>query len=410
MAGSPAGRPVLVREGDLVPERRSNRHITRIVGGLLAHPPAVSVAVVALLLVLSFGLTVALGGAHRVAPHWFYAPILLAGVRFGLAGAFPVAAVATLLAGPLTPGDVEAGTPQDPTDWLVRGLFFVIIGVGVSVGIRQALQAVLSEHRSQRRLTELRRAMAAGEVELHYQPVVDLEDGRIVGAEALVRWNHPTRGLLPPADFIEDFEQLDESTDWVIGRAAATVGDWKERLGLDHFHVAVNISGHDLGRAGLPERVQALLAPTGLSPSDLCLEVTESAVVQDLDEAAATLAALRLGGTTIAIDDLGTGHATLAYVQRLPLDVVKIDRTFTAELLPGSPSEAIIAALTGLSRQLGADCIAEGIENEDQRAAVVRHGCRRGQGFLFSPAVPADRFEQMLIARLPASPGPWTTS
>nr|WP_249419643.1 EAL domain-containing protein [Rhabdothermincola salaria] len=309
------------------------------------------------------------------------------------------------MAGPLTPGNVEEGTPQDLSDWLVRGLFFLVIGVAVSVAIRQGLQVVLTDHRARRRRAELRRALAHGEVELHYQPIVDLDDGRIVGAEALVRWRHPTKGLLAPVEFIDDFEQLDESTDWVIGQVAETVGGWKERLSLDRFHVAVNISGHDLGRGSLPERVEALLAPTALAPSDLCLEVTESAVVQDLDEAAATLAALRLAGTTIAIDDLGTGHATLAYVQRLPVDIVKIDKTFTAELRPGSPSEAIVAALIGLSRQLDVGCIAEGIETEDQRAAVVRHGCRQGQGFLFSPAVPADQFERMLAAPHPAAPG-----
>ncbi|MEA3185399.1 MAG: diguanylate cyclase, partial [Ilumatobacteraceae bacterium] len=256
--------------------------------------------------------TYAFGGAHNVPPHFFYVPILFAGLRFGLVGAIPTAIASTILAGPLMPGDVSSGTPQGLSDWLIRGAFFVAIGATMPAMMRRGTTTIQQEHRNLRMEMEIRRALAHGEFKLFYQPIVDLRDGHIVGAEALLRWQHPERGLLMPADFINDVERIGSIANWVLQEAATSTTQWRTTYGLDDFHISVNVSAQNLAQPDFVTQVSNALQIAHLDPAHLVLEVTESAMLQDIDSIAIRLQVLRSIGVKIAIDDFGTGHATLS--------------------------------------------------------------------------------------------------
>ena len=233
---------------------------------------------------------------------------------------------------------------------------------------------------------------------LFFQPVVELADGHIVGAEALLRWQHPERGLLLPADFICDVERIGSIANWVLHEAAATAARWRTIYGLDGFHISVNVSAQNLGQPDFVTQVRNSLAAAHLDPLHLCLEVTESSMIDDIDSVAVRLQILRSIGVKIAIDDFGTGHATLSYLQRLPIDVIKIDRSFVDDLGTRRNGEAIVASMLQLAEQVGAICVAEGVETEVQRDALLHNGCALAQGYLFARPVPSIGFEQLLAA------------
>ena len=283
----------------------------------------------------------------------------------------PMHEVRENMGGPLMPGDVATGTPQALSDWVVRGAFFFAIGATLPAMMRRGTTTIQQDRRNIRIEMEIRRALAHGEFLLFYQPIIDLDGGGIVGAEALLRWQHPERGLLLPADFIHDVEQIGSIANWVIQEAATTTARWRSTYRLDKFDVSVNV---------------------------LCLEVTESAMIDDVENIAIRLQVLRSVGIKIAIGDCGTGHATLSYLQQLPIDIIKIDRSFVADLGTARHGEAIVASLLQLAHQIGATCVAEGVETEIQRDALVHNGCRLAQGYLFAHPVPATEFEQLLTA------------
>jgi EAL domain-containing protein (putative c-di-GMP-specific phosphodiesterase class I) len=376
----------------------SDRLSSRLLGATVERRITASIALIVAQLATAFALTYALGGASRVPPHWFYLPILFAGVRFGLAGAIPTAVAAALLAGPLTPGDVATGAPQALSDWSLRGAFFIVIGATLPVLMRRGTNTIQQDRSDRKVEVEVRRALARNEFVLFYQPIVDITDGSIVGAEALLRWQHPEHGLLQPAAFIHHVERIGSIAMWVLEEAASTLALWRESFGLEDFRLSVNVSAQNLAQPDFVAQVRTALKAARLDPWHLCVEVTESAMIGDIDNIAARLAVLRSIGATIAVDDFGTGHATFSYLQQLPIDVVKIDRAFVTDLGPGHRGDAIVASIVHLAHELDATCIAEGVETEAQRAALLRHGCRLAQGFLFARPVPANEFERLLVA------------
>jgi diguanylate cyclase len=258
--------------------------------------------------------------------------------------------------------------------------------------------------RSQRRLTldsELRHALRRGELRLFYQPVVALSSGRIVGAEALLRWQHPQRGLVGPADFIAAAEEsglVVEMGQWVLMEAARQVALWRER-GHDDFYVAVNVSGRQIKRGILQRQVRAALEETGAQPTWLELEITEHSLVEDLQANLDSLNRLREMGMGLAIDDFGTGLSSLAYLKRLPLNKLKIDRSFVRELPEQRDDVAIATAVISMARALGLKVVAEGVETPEQRETLRGMGCDFAQGYLYGRPVPAQDMEGLLQAQ-----------
>jgi diguanylate cyclase (GGDEF)-like protein len=246
---------------------------------------------------------------------------------------------------------------------------------------------------------DLRRAVERGDLRLHYQPLVDLRTGDVVGCEALARWNHPERGLIPPSQFIDLAEEtglVEQIGAWALHQAAADAAAWQHFApeGLP-FRVSVNVSGRQVG-AGLPRTVRDALAVSGLPAGALTLEMTESVLMERPDEAAAILARLKTLGVRIAVDDFGTGYSSLSYLSRFPVDVLKIDRSFVEHVDRDSEPSELVRTMVQLGQGLNLVTVAEGIETVGQRDAVAAMGCTYGQGYLFSKALPADAMAAFL--------------
>jgi diguanylate cyclase (GGDEF)-like protein len=264
-------------------------------------------------------------------------------------------------------------------------------------------------HEAEARLaieTGLRSALAAGQLVLHYQPVVSLVTGRAVGAEALVRWQHPERGLLGPDSFIPVAEATGLILPlgaWVLTRACTDAASWTGALaGLE---VAVNLSARQLTQSDVVSQVAGALSTSGLEPSRLLLEVTESAMLEDADAAGRALDALAELGVRIAVDDFGTGYSSLLYLRRYPISVLKIDRAFIAGVASNTDDHAICTSVVTLGHAVDAMTIAEGVETLPQMAALESMGCRRAQGFLWSRGVPLDQLAKA-VDRCAAVPVP----
>ena len=248
---------------------------------------------------------------------------------------------------------------------------------------------------AQRRLEterDLRHALERDELILHYQPVVSLRSGEVAGLEALLRWQHPDRGLLDPAEFVtvaEDSGLIEPIGRWVQERACRQVLEWHDqRPDARPFDISVNLSARQVAHRDLPSIVAEILARTNLDPVHLRLEITESVLVEESATAKATLEALTEIGVRLVLDDFGTGYSSLAYLNRFPFDALKIDRSFVDALGVEQERTAIIEAIIGMARALSLDVIAEGVENEAQLSELCRLGCDYAQGHLFSPALP----------------------
>jgi EAL domain-containing protein (putative c-di-GMP-specific phosphodiesterase class I) len=248
----------------------------------------------------------------------------------------------------------------------------------------------------------LRRAIERGELRVHYQPEVELETGRAVGVEALVRWAHPERGLVAPGEFIPVAEEtglIVQIGEWVLREACRQASVWQGRWGDAPLRMAVNLSGRQLAREGLREMVANALADADLAPELLCLEITESAVAEDPAAAHATLRALKDLGVMLAIDDFGVGFSSLSQIRELPpVDVIKIDRSFISGLGANREDEAIVASVISLAGSLEVETIAEGVESPDQVRALRGLGCRYAQGFHFARPGPPAEVGKMLAA------------
>lgn len=267
-------------------------------------------------------------------------------------------------------------------------------------GIFKFFDASMNERAQQRLKIEarLRRAIPGGELELFYQPRVRLADGRFSGMEALVRWRDPERGLVAPGEFIAIAEEtglIRDLGDWVLAAACRQLRVWIDQ-GRTAGPVAVNVSARQLENPGFADQVAELLARHGLSSQHLEIEVTESAVMTDPEQSIGMLTALADLGLAIAVDDFGTGYSSLNYLKRLPIHVLKIDRSFVAGIGKSKPDENIIAAILDLARALGLEVVAEGIEETAQADFLRRAGCQQAQGYLYSRPLPVAELETLL--------------
>jgi diguanylate cyclase (GGDEF)-like protein len=242
--------------------------------------------------------------------------------------------------------------------------------------------------------SELHEALQGGQFELHYQPKVDTSTGRINSAEALIRWRHPERGLLLPADFIgiaDDCGLLDDIGEWVLHEACRQARAWKE-AGLPHLRVAVNLAPSQFRLTNLVDQIRRALDAAQLDPHLLEVELTESAVMSDAEESILILEAISSMGVLVSVDDFGTGYSSMSYLRRFPIDKLKIDRCFVEEMTRRSEDASIVRAIISLAHSLHLKVIAEGVETPEQLALLADLGCDQYQGFYFSPALAADKF------------------
>jgi diguanylate cyclase (GGDEF)-like protein len=265
-----------------------------------------------------------------------------------------------------------------------------------------SLSDALVEHHGLK--TEVAGAAPRGELVLDYQPIVDLVTGTFVGVEALVRWQHPTRGLLAPSAFVPAAEETGAIAGigaWVLDTAGRQLHHWQRRYGIPHLWLSVNVSVHQLHDPRFAGDVADGLRRTGLAPTSLVLEVTESVLADPAGGAAGSLETLRQTGVRVALDDFGTGYCSLRYLRELPVDILKIDRSFVSGGNANSPGDLLLEAIVGLGQRLGLDVIPEGIEAPDQLARLQALGCRAGQGFLLARPMPAVAIDQFLAAPAP---------
>lgn len=263
-------------------------------------------------------------------------------------------------------------------------------------GCYHFFEAEMDEHARQRRQTEidLKLAIEHGQFELYYQPLFNTEHNRINGFEALIRWNHPKRGLVPPIEFIplaEETGLIVQIGEWVIKEACHQAVTWP-----DHVRVAVNISPVQFRTKGLHSIVLQSLAQSGLAPNRLELEITESLLIDNVSDTLQSLYSLREIGIRIALDDFGTGYSSLSYLRSFPFDKIKIDRSFVVDILSDKGAAAIIQAITTLASALDMEVLAEGVEESEQVESLLQNGCNNIQGYLMSRPVPVGKVKEII--------------
>ncbi|MGH9100359.1 MAG: putative bifunctional diguanylate cyclase/phosphodiesterase, partial [Acidimicrobiales bacterium] len=257
------------------------------------------------------------------------------------------------------------------------------------------MQSAAQRHREL--VLDLEAAVELEQFFLLYQPVVELDTGRLIGVEALLRWQHPRRGVVGPLEFVGELERtgmIREVGAWVLRTACSQGAEW-----LKSGHrctMAVNVSAEQLADGEMEQHVHSALRDSGYDPQLLVLELTESVLVRDRSETMASLARLRALGVRIAVDDFGTGYSAFAYLRRVPIDILKIDRSFVSDVAESTASAAVVHALVELGQALGLQTVVEGIEQADQLAWCRREKVEVGQGFLFAEPVEAAKIESML--------------
>jgi diguanylate cyclase (GGDEF)-like protein len=298
---------------------------------------------------------------------------------------------------------VALGIPgRDATSDLLRRADQAVLTAKSSGGNKVAVfsddMSLKSEFRNDIEL-HLQSVIENGALLLHYLPEVDMRTGEILAAEALVRWQHPTRGLLAPDSFIGVAESINlagELGRWVMRTACAEFARWRSRgVGLDTV-LRINVSPVQLVTDGFVESVAEIIDEFGLDGASVCLEITESVVVQDIETTRITLRGLKDVGVQVAIDDFGTGYSVLSHLKSLPVDTLKIDKSFVRELGSNPGDLAIVRAIIALAEAFGLQLVAEGVETEVAALTLLRHGCHRAQGFLLSRPVACDAMESLL--------------
>ncbi|HLL77110.1 MAG TPA: EAL domain-containing protein [Pyrinomonadaceae bacterium] len=258
--------------------------------------------------------------------------------------------------------------------------------------------------------TDLRRAVERGEFVLHYQPIVSLEDFTISGFEALVRWQHPERGLIPPDEFIpvaEEMGLISAVGDWVLAEAARQMKEWQSRRSAPlNLTMNVNISSRQFARDSLVERVEQILRETGVEARWLKLEITENLVMESIETATRLMHRLRALGVQLAIDDFGTGYSSLSYLHRFPVTTLKVDRSFVMSMADNNENTEIVRTILMLARNLGMDVVAEGVETNGQLRLLRESFCEYGQGYFFCKPVPAEEAWELLSKLPTAAPAP----
>ena len=248
----------------------------------------------------------------------------------------------------------------------------------------------------------LRKALEREELRLFYQPKVDAASGRIAGVEALIRWQHPTLGMVPPNDFIplaEETGLIVPIGAWVLHAACRQMSRWNA-AGFADLTVAVNMASPNFAQKDFAASVAATIRGAGIAPGSVEIEVTESVLMQDINATIATLKDLKASGVRLSVDDFGTGYSSLSYLKRFPIDTLKIDRSFVRDVMNNREDAAITTAIIALSQSLGLQVVAEGVETEEQAAYLRSKGCHLMQGFLFSRPVPPDQITALLRAEL----------
>lgn len=348
------------------------------------------------------------GGAGDMVPHWYYIPIFLAAARFGPLAAFIVALASAILAGPLTWDNVELATPQGTDKWLTRAGFFIGIGQLMAWIVRPALRPIGEEIRNIRQRLEISKGIRNGEFFLRYQPILSVADDRFCGAEALIRWQHPVRGELSPAAFIETAEDSDvihEMTDFVIDEACRQASEWKrifDKKNLPAPYIGVNISARDLQRREFIEIISEALDRHQLPGHLLHLELTERVLA--LEEAVFQLRRIKRLDVKLAADDFGTGYSSLSYLDRFPFDVLKLDRSLVSTLKPDpGANQGLAKGIIQIARSIGLETVAEGVETAAQFEAVRMLKFDRAQGYYFSRPVDASEAARLLIAEEPGT-------
>jgi diguanylate cyclase (GGDEF)-like protein len=271
-------------------------------------------------------------------------------------------------------------------------------------GTFRFFEATMDLQMQTRRIMEqdLRKGLPAGEFELYYQPVVNLASNEISGFEALIRWNHPEKGLISPAAFIPLAEEIGfivPMGEWVIRQACATAAQWPGDL-----HVAINISAAQFRSPGLSQVIVGALASSGLQPTRLEIEITETVLLHNREATLAVLHQLRALGIRIAMDDFGTGYSSLTYLQCFPFDKIKIDRSFVKDITENAGSLNIVRAVAALAKGMGMTATAEGVETSEQLDRIASEGCTEMQGFLFSRPLPAGEIERRFLSGREARP------
>jgi EAL domain-containing protein (putative c-di-GMP-specific phosphodiesterase class I) len=252
-------------------------------------------------------------------------------------------------------------------------------------------------------------AVERGELQLLYQPIVDLATDVVHGVEALARWNHPVRGLVPPTVFVPIAEATGTIVPigrWVLHEAVTQLARWRAEFPDGYpLTMEANLSTGQLSDPGLVPTVIALLEETGVDPRELTLEITESSLVKDLDAALRPLRQLAAIGVRLALDDFGTGYSSLTYLRRLPVTVLKIDRSFVVDTDSSAASDVLLAGIARLGTGLGMQIVAEGVETARQAERVRESGCHLGQGFLWARPLPAEEITEMLRGGGDLTPG-----
>jgi len=284
------------------------------------------------------------------------------------------------------PDDVRAPSTWGNGILAMATLYMVLQVMQADVSARNALE------------TDLRNALIEGQFLLYYQPQVEAS-GKVIGAEALVRWNHPRHGMVSPGEFIPLAEQTGlilPLGEWVMKEACTQLAIWSRRPDTAQLKLAVNVSAQQFRQPDFVAQVLSIVERSGIGPSLLKLELTESMLVNDVDDIIGKMRALKAHGVSFSLDDFGTGFSSLAYLKRLPLDQLKIDQAFVRDLLTDPNDAAIANTVVSLGQNLGLEVIAEGVETEGQRTFLSSIGCHRFQGYLFSRPVPVADFHVFL--------------
>jgi EAL domain-containing protein (putative c-di-GMP-specific phosphodiesterase class I) len=275
----------------------------------------------------------------------------------------------------------------------------------------EVFDSTMNEQASERLAleTHMRRAIERDELRVYYQPIVRLDDASVVGFEALVRWEHPQRGLISPADFIplaEETGMIVPIGAWVLEEACRQVKVWQDERCVDRaLLLSVNVSARQFQGPDLVETVAAVLGRTGFDPTSLKLELTESLMMQDVERTIQRLYELKGLSIQLAIDDFGTGYSSLAYLRRFPISVLKVDKSFIHRLGTGAQDDAIVRSIVTLASDLGMQVVAEGIETAEQLDALRVLSCTYGQGYYFSRPLPAHQAEAFVTSAA-GVPGP----
>jgi EAL domain-containing protein (putative c-di-GMP-specific phosphodiesterase class I) len=251
---------------------------------------------------------------------------------------------------------------------------------------------------------DLQRAVANNEFALRYQPLLDLGTGAVAGVEALIRWERPHHGVVSPAEFIplaEETGLIVSMGAWVLEEACAQLATWRRQRPEEELSMSVNLSTRQLQHPDIVEHVRSALKKTGIAPSSLTLEITESVLMDETEKVLATLRALKSLGVQLAIDDFGTGYSSLSYLHQFPFDILKIDKAFIGRHGDGSDESPLVRAIVELARTLGLRTVAEGIETPEQLDKLVELRCDLGQGYLFAAPLEAAEATTFLVAPSP---------